>query len=70
MQIKEVLDTLDKVAQNMFIQDYSKAQTYMAVLSKHYNKFNEDVRDVYLSYDRQLDGLAPKVDLLEDIDDV
>lgn len=51
----------------MFIQDYSKAQTHMATLSKYYAyRFTTNMQEVYDDLDRQLDGLADKVEILED----
>jgi UDP-N-acetylglucosamine transferase subunit ALG13 len=61
--VDEIKELFNKVQQNMFIQDYSKAQTHMATLSKYYAyRFTTNMQDL----DRQLDGLADKVEILED----
>lgn len=63
----EIKELFSKVQENMFIQDYSKAQTHMASLSRHYaSRFTTQMKEVYDDLDRQLDGLADKVEILED----
>jgi hypothetical protein len=65
--VDEIKELFNKVQQNMFIQDYSKAQTHMATLSKYYAyRFTTNMQEVYDDLDRQLDGLADKVEILED----
>ncbi len=56
----------DRIQESMFIQDYSKAQVYMAILSKYMADFSPSMLDSYNDLDRQLEGLAEKVEIIEE----